>query len=283
MIPRLGMNIVLDRSVNNGVDAIINETPHDLPGGGHTKGVAVMPSVEGTLILGCSAEMLGDLDKVDSTKVSIDYIVDYFENMWNFFPVGRDGKPFPRNKIIAYYAGIRAHCTEDDFVLGEAPDAPRFLNAVGIESPGLTAGPAIGKYLSEICTDILNAEEKPSEKYHAGRKLPKAFRTMSNEERNQAITKNPEYAKIVCRCEQVTEAEIRACIRRPCGATSIDGVKMRTRVGMGRCQGSFCSPRVLEILAEELGITPLEVLQRGPNSNVLCERACKQVQGGDLT
>ena len=98
---------------------------------------------------------------------------------------------------------------------------------------------------------------------------------MTKEERQAAIAADPDYAKIVCRCEQVTEAEIRDAIRRPVGARSINGVKMRTRAGMGRCQGGFCGTRVLQILCEELGRPPLEITQSGGHSNVLVSKACE--------
>ena len=104
--------------------------------------------------------------------------------------------------------------------------------------------------------------------------MNKPFRTMTNEERTQAIAENPDYAKVVCRCEMVTEAEIRDAIRRPLGAQSVSEVKLRTRAGMGRCQGGFCGPRVVEILCEELGLSPLEVTQCGGDSQILVRQAC---------
>ncbi len=104
---------------------------------------------------------------------------------------------------------------------------------------------------------------------------------MNAEERKKAIAKDPDYARIVCRCEQITEAEIRDAIRRPVGARSIGAVKMRVRSGMGRCQGGFCSPRVMEILCEELGKTPLEITQSGGNSHILIEKACMK-NGGNV-
>lgn len=272
IIPRHGMNLILDRKYNKKVTTIFNETPHDLPGGGHTKGLAVMPSVDGTLVLGCTTEMLGDRDAVPATRFGIDSIVDYFKDMWKMLPTGSDGDPFPMDGVIAYYAGIRAHCTEDDFIIGEAEDAPGFLNAAGIESPGLTAGPAIGEKLGELCLELCPAELNP--KYIQDRKVKKDFRTMTREERIAAINEDPDYANIVCRCEMVTEAEVRDAIRRPLGARSLDAVKMRTRAGMGRCQGGFCGPRVLQILADELGCDPLDITQGGGMSYVLKARVC---------
>ena len=138
----------------------------------------------------------------------------------------------------------------------------------------MTAAPAIAAAM----VSLLVEREKPEKKkdYQPGRRIKKPFRTMTKEEQEQAIAEDPDYAKIVCRCEQVTEAEIRDAIRRPVGARSLSAVKMRVRAGMGRCQGGFCSPRVLEILCEELHKTPLEITQSGGNSPILLDEACKR-------
>ena len=155
-------------------------------------------------------------------------------------------------------------------MLGEAPDAPCFFNALGIESPGLSSAPAIGEYLANAVADRLHAEPNPDfDPIRRG--IPK-FRELSNEERVALIAENPDYAKIVCRCETVTEAEIRESIRRPVGARTMDGVKRRTRAGMGRCQSGFCSTRVMEILCEELGLEPTEVTKCGGESRFVEER-----------
>ena len=140
-------------------------------------------------------------------------------------------------------------------------------------NPRFTACVAIAQHVAGICIDRLKPEKNPS--FDPYRKMKKSFRDMTNEERRAAIAENPDYAKIVCRCEMVTEAEIRDAIRRPLGARSVSEVKLRTRAGMGRCQGGFCSPRVLEILSEELGISPLEVTQCGGRSTILSGRACQ--------
>ncbi|MEG1983835.1 MAG: (2Fe-2S)-binding protein, partial [Oscillospiraceae bacterium] len=142
-----------------------------------------------------------------------------------------------------------------------------FFNAGGIESPGLSSAPAIGKWLSEQVAVKLNAEINV--KFNPVRtEIPK-FRSMTNEQRSEVIKLNPDFAKIVCRCETVTEAEIRESIRRPVGARTVDGVKRRTRAGMGRCQSGFCTSRVMEILCEELGLSPLEITKCGGESKLL--------------
>ena len=136
-----------------------------------------------------------------------------------------------------------------------------------MESPGLSAAPAIGQELGDEVAAFLGLAKKADWKQPTP--IPKAFRVMTDEERAEAYAKNPEYGTLVCRCEQVTEAEIRAAIRRPVGARSIDAVKRRTRAGMGRCQGGFCSPRVMEILCEELHMSPLEITKCGGDSKLL--------------
>lgn len=277
IIPREGQHLIMDRDFAPYVKTTIYPTPELLPGGGHTKGMGLMPSVDGTLILGCNANDVDDPDFSANTREGIDKILDFFEARWKYMPISKHVPKFPRDAVITAYGGSRAHPDRDDFILGEPKDAPNFINLAGIESPGVTAAPAIAIDMVKILVD----RERPALKqdYKPGREIKKPFRTMAAEERREAIKADPDYARIVCRCEQVTEAEIRDAIRRPVGARSVSAVKMRTRAGMGRCQGGFCSPRVLEILCEELGLDPLEVTQSGGRSNILVGRACEPKEG----
>ena len=277
IIPREGQHLIMDRDFAPYVKTTIYPTPELLPGGGHTKGMGLMPSVDGTLILGCNADDVDDPDFSANTREGIDKILDFFEARWKYMPISKHVPKFPRDAVNAAYGGSRAHPDRDDFILGEPKDAPNFINLAGIESPGVTAAPAIAIDMVKILVD----RERPALKqdYKPGREIKKPFRTMTAEERREAIKADPDYARIVCRCEQVTEAEIRDAIRRPVGARSVSSVKMRTRAGMGRCQGGFCSPRVLEILCEELGLDPLEVTQSGGRSNILVGRACEPKEG----
>jgi len=270
--PRYGSHILLDREYIKYVDTTICQTPTPLLTGGHTKGMGIMPSVDGTVILGCDAEDYDDSDDVACTTRSLKKIVDYFNKVWRYLPIGNFADRFPMDGIINSYGGLRAHSDRDDFIIGEVLDAPGFINAAGIESPGLTAGPAIGSHLAQLAVKKLYAEK--NEHYKPGRNALRPFRNMTKEEQSEAIRKNPDYGKIVCRCELVTEAEVRDAIHRPLGARTINAVKMRTRAGMGRCQGGFCSSRVLQILCEELNLDPLEVTQSGGDSYVLLEKAC---------
>ena len=272
ILPRFGAHLIMDREYIKWVDTTITQTPTTLPTGGHTKGMGIMPSVDGTVILGCDAVDYTDPDDVATTSKSIDAIVDYFKTFWKYLPISAVYPNFPVEGVINAYGGLRPHSDRDDYIIGEVPDAPGFINAAGIESPGLTAGPAIGEHLAELVVEKLSPEK--NEAYRPGREVLKPFRTMTEDERKNAIAENPDYAKIVCRCEQVTEAEIRDAIRRPVGARSVSAVKMRTRAGMGRCQGGFCQSRVVEILCEELHLSPLEVTQSGKESYILLDKSC---------
>lgn len=272
ILPRFGAHLIMDREYIKWVDTTITQTPTTLPTGGHTKGMGIMPSVDGTVILGCDAVDYTDPDDVATTSKSIDAIVDYFKTFWKYLPISAVYPNFPVEGVINAYGGLRPHPDRDDYIIGEAPGAPGFINAAGIESPGLTAGPAIGEHLAELVVEKLSPEK--NEAYRPGREVLKPFRTMTEDERKNAIAENPDYAKIVCRCEQVTEAEIRDAIRRPVGARSVSAVKMRTRAGMGRCQGGFCQSRVVEILCEELHLSPLEVTQSGKESYILLDKSC---------
>ena len=150
---------------------------------------------------------------------------------------------------------------EHDFIIGEAEGAPGFLNAVGIESPGLSAAPAIGAFLAESAAYLVSAPA--NKKYDSTRPEVCRPNEMTVEERAAFIAEHPLYGNIICRCEQVTEGEIVDAIHRVPGARSLDGVKRRTRAGMGRCQAGFCSPRVLEILSRELGVPQEQLTKSG--------------------
>ena len=145
--------------------------------------------------------------------------------------------------------------------------APGAFEAIGIESPGLSAAPAIGEELGDWVAFYLKLNKDLN--YLAPTPLPKPFSGMNEAERRAAYENDPDYGRIVCRCEQVTEAEVRRSIRRPMGARSLDGVKRRTRAGMGRCQSGFCATRVMEILAEELGADLQAVSKSGGNTYLL--------------
>ena len=186
-------------------------------------------------------------------------------------------KNLPMRQVITSFAGVRAHEDGHEFVLGEAEDVKSFVDAAGIESPGLTSAPAIGRYLAGVCGELLGLPEKEDWDPTAKDILKPGL--LSEEERNELIRKNPAYGTIICRCEQVSEGEILDAIHRPVGATSLDGVKRRTRAGMGRCQAGFCSPKVMAILARELNIPLEEVRKNDPGSEMVVGRTKEGADG----
>ena len=170
---------------------------------------------------------------------------------------------------IRNFAGVRANVDVDDFVIEEAADVPGLIDLAGMKSPGLSSAPAIAREAVKILAskDILGAEKT---NYKDGRRHIR-FKELSPEEKALLIAENPAYGRVICRCETITEAEILHAIHSEVPATTIDGVKRRCNAGMGRCQGGFCGPRVLELLSRELGISPMEVLQDKAGTNVLVQ------------
>lgn len=222
------------------------------------KGVLVTPTTHGNVIVGPTAKDVDDKDYVDTTYEGLNTALN---------KASLSVPNLPRRGIITQFSGLRAHNVDGDFVIGESEKCKGFYNALGIESPGLTCAPAIGEYLAKEVANSLNLKKKGN--FIAKRQGIKRFATMTDEERAEAIAKNSLYGKIVCRCEVVTEAEIIDSIIRPIGARDFDGIKRRTRAGMGRCQSGFCLPKIMEIIARELGQDILSVSKKGKGSEFL--------------
>ena len=218
------------------------------------KGVLVTPTVHGNLLIGPTAEDIEDKEGIETTAEGMELIRE---------KATLSVKELPLRQVITSFAGLRAHGGED-FIIKEVPDAPGFIDVAGIESPGLTCAPAIGAYVADIVKKLLSPAEK--ENFIAERRGIPSMALASGQERQRLILENPAYANVICRCEMVTEGEIIDAIRRPVGARTTDGIKRRTRAGMGRCQSGFCNPKVVEILARELGVDESEVLKSGEDS-----------------
>ena len=253
IIPRRGEYCVFDKEVGSYVDKTIFQLPTKLG-----KGVLVTPTVDGNLLVGPNAVDIDDKDDVTTTRNGLDEILS---------KASLSIKQMPSHAIIASFTGLRARTEADDFIIGELPDAKGFINAAGIESPGLTCSPVIGIMVKDLVVEILKPQEKES--FNPFRKGVPRFAEMNDMERQSLIAKNPAFGKIVCRCETVTEGEILSAIHRPLGAKTIDSVKRRTRAGSGRCQSGFCMTRVLDILSRELEIERTEVTKFGGKSKLL--------------
>lgn len=250
---RKGDYCLLDKEAGGHVSHTIFQLPGKLG-----KGVLVTPTVHGNLLTGPTAVDIEDKEGNATTAEELAFVMEKSA-------VGVKNVPF--RQVITSFSGLRAHEDSDDFIIGEAEDAPGFFDAAGIESPGLTSAPAIGVYLAGQVAEKAGAAEK--KEWIRERKGFVRPEKMSTEERAELIRQRPEYGTIICRCEGVSEGEIIDSIRRTLGAVSLDGVKRRVRQGMGRCQAGFCTPRTMEILSRELGITMEEVCKNAPGSNML--------------
>ena len=251
--PRRGDYCLLDKQTGDFVKHTIFQLPGKLG-----KGVLVSPTVHGNTIVGPTAIDIDDRDGTNTTAEGLDDLIA---------KAGGTVDGLPIRQTITSFAGLRAHEDHHEFVIGEAEGAQQFIDCAGIESPGLSSAPAIGITVADMLRDMLDLKEK--ETFIATRKGPLDPKTLSKEEYQALIRKEPAYGQIICRCEQVTEGEILDAIRRPLGAKSLDGVKRRTRAGMGRCQAGFCSPRVMEILARELGVSQAEITKSGGESRLI--------------
>lgn len=253
IIPRKGEYCLLDKAVGNMVSRTIFQLPTKLG-----KGILVTPTVDGNLLVGPTAKDIDDKTGINTTQEGLDEVLK---------KAGISVTSIPRNKIIASFAGLRAHSTTDDFIIEEAKNAKNFINVAGIESPGLSCAPSIASFVEEMVVNTVKPEKKVN--FNSVRHGIPKFRELNNEERRKLIAERPEYGKIICRCEMVTEGEILEAIRRPLGAKSLDGVKRRTRAGMGRCQAGFCTTRIVNILAKELNVPLTEVTKFGGNSKLV--------------
>lgn len=256
IIPRRGEYCVFDKSVGDMVKTTVFQLPTALG-----KGILVAPTIDGNLLMGPNAVDVEDKEDVSTTREGLNEVLRVAK---------RSVKYIPMDKIITSFAGLRARCTKEDFIIGEAEDAENFINAAGIESPGLTSAPAIARMVEGIVIQKLNPETKKD--FNPIRKAIKKFRELTNDEKRELIKENPEYGKIVCRCETVTEGEVLEAIRRPLGARTLDAVKRRTRCGMGRCQSGFCSTRIVDILSRELNEPVTDITKFGGHSNILVEK-----------
>ena len=250
---RKGEYILLDRESGDFVSHTLFFTPTKLG-----KGILVTQTVDNNILLGPTAEEQTDGNTLTSAQ-GLAFVIEKAKKM---------SKNPPLFNTITSFAGIRAYSSRHDFIIEESKNAKGVIHCAGIESPGLTASPAIAKYVVETLVGGLLGLEK-NENFNGIRKPDYFFKNLSVEEKNELIKKDAAYGKIVCRCEQVTEGEIVRAIRENPPAKDIDGVKRRTRSGMGRCQGGFCQPYVAELLAREQGIALEKVTKKGTGSYLL--------------
>ena len=248
IVPRKGEYMLLDKTAGNHVSHTIFQLPSAMG-----KGVLVTPTVHGNLLVGPTATDIDNKEGLNTTAEGLDYLAK---------TASLSVKDVPLRQVITSFAGLRAHEAKDDFIIEEAVDG--FFDAAGIESPGLSSAPAIGEMVAEMVAKKLELEENVD--FVGTRKGILRPETLTMEERNALIKEQPAYGNIICRCEMITEGEILDAIHRTLGARSLDGVKRRTRAGMGRCQAGFCSPRTMEILEREVPMSMFEITKNGGKS-----------------
>ncbi|MEM2920800.1 MAG: NAD(P)/FAD-dependent oxidoreductase [Candidatus Bathyarchaeia archaeon] len=256
--PRKGEYMVLDPNIGDIVHTVLFPIPTTV-----SKGITVTPTTDGNILIGPTSEEIQDRTDVSTTQEGLKKVLTESQKLVPSIS--------PRD-VIRVFAGIRAVSDTNDFIIESSKDVEGFINVAGIQSPGVTAAPAIAEMVVKIVGELVNLRPKETVRR---RHCVRSFRDASLDERRQLFQIDHRYGRVVCRCETVTEAEIVDAIHRVPGARTVDGVKVRTRAGMGRCQGSFCGPRVLEILCRELELHPSQVTLRGGGSWLLIGR-CKR-------
>ncbi len=249
--PRKGEYLLLDKRQASLVRHTCFRAPSPLG-----KGVLVTPTVDGNLLLGPNATDITDKEDTATTAEGLSFVLAQAR---------RSVPGIDPSAVLTSFAGLRAVPSTHDFVIERSPSVPGLVLAAGIESPGLSAAPAIADLVVSLLADAgLDLVPRPGARMD--RDEPVRFRELDDEGRALLIASDPRYGHVLCRCERVTEGEIVDAVRRPAGARDLDAVKRRTRAGMGRCQSGFCLPRVLEVLSRELAAEEAELTKKGPGS-----------------
>jgi glycerol-3-phosphate dehydrogenase len=261
--PTRGEYLIADREAGSILSMPIYPVP---PKGDSFLGVHITPTLEGNILLGPSSEPVADKADAATTRA----VMDKLRAEALALVPGLSRFPF-----IHAYAGLRPKIAGPggsalaDFIIEESPLRPGWINLVGIESPGLTAAPAI----AALVADMIGAgmDLRPSPEFRGGKPERPRFASLDDEERGRRAAADPAWGEMICRCEQVARAEVEAALANPFGARSLDAIKRRTRCGMGRCQGGFCTPRLADLL-QARGVAPADIRKRGAGSNLFYGR-----------
>lgn len=261
LIPRKGEYYLLDKTESKMVNHVLFQCPSPMG-----KGILITPTAHGNVLMGPTA-----LDLDFDSKLDVDTTIEGLNSVKTAMR-----KVIPQlttRNVITSFAGLRAHRAgeDSDFIIEPSKANDHFINVAGIESPGLTAAPAIARYVGKMFSEMA-PEYTKKEEFIATRPAPIRMAELSPSERAEIVKKDPRYGRIICRCEGITEGEIIDAIKAPCGARDVDAVKRRTRSGMGRCQGGFCGSKVVEILSRELDIPMNKVTKHGNRSKILFDK-----------
>ena len=259
--PRRGTNIIFDKKASYAVRTIAS--PYEkleaaCAKKAHSKGGGIMHTVDDNLLVGPNAVEIFEKENFSTHRESIEAVLEKQR---------RIAPDLHERDIISYFTGIRAPTYEEDFIVSYGKWTKNIIHAAGIQSPGLTAAPAIARDVSKMASEFLNAGVNGQ--FNPVRKAIIRAAALPQEQRNELIKKDPDYGEIICRCEEISRGEVLAALRRSVPCDTTDGVKRRVRPGMGRCQGSFCGPRVAQIIAEEKKIPLIGVKKMSHNSGIL--------------
>jgi glycerol-3-phosphate dehydrogenase len=264
IFPYRGEYLITDKEVEFNLRLPIYPVP---PKDGPGLGVHITPSIDGNILLGPSADFIENKHDTASTRQIMDQLKS---EAYELMPELR------KLSFIHSFAGIRPKLVNPqgeekfkDFVIEESEICPRWINLIGIESPGLTASPAIGERVVEIIGS--NDELQAKSNFNPDRPPMLRFAELDDTRREQLVRENADWGEMVCRCESVTKAEVLAAINNMFGVKTLDGIKRRTRCGMGRCQGGFCTPRIVEIM-QQAGIPLKQITKKGDKSNLFWGR-----------
>ena len=261
--PRKGTNLIIDKKYG---DAIVNTAVSSMETAAvkktHSKGGAVIRTIDGNILVGPDAIEIAEKE---------DFTTSRFAAAEIFRRQSLANPALEEKQVITYFSGIRASTYEEDFVVGKGKFTRNILHAAGIQSPGLTAAPAIGEDIAHMAVELLGGEGKVEQNpdFDPIRKIAPRAAKLGDTERAKLIEQDPDFGVVVCRCEEISKGEILDALRRSVPCDTIDGVKRRVRPGMGRCQGGFCGPLVLEIIANEKGLELSDVKKSGDGSPIL--------------
>lgn len=257
IIPRAGEYMLLDKSEGETVSHTIFQVPT-----ANGKGILVTPTADGNLLLGPTAERVETPDNTETTAGGLKTVAE----------LAKKSVPSVNTRaVITSFSGVRASEKNGDFIIKESDKVKGLIHAAAIDSPGLSSSAAIAEYIAGLL-EKSGLELTGNPDFNGTREDTHAFKKMSDEEKDEYIKQNPAYGRIICRCETVSEGEIIDALRRNPKATDIDGVKRRTRAGMGRCQGGFCMPYVMRLIEKETGKPMTEITKKGGKSNTVTGR-----------
>jgi glycerol-3-phosphate dehydrogenase len=258
LYPCRGEYLILDKNCRDLINSMVYPVPPKIAG---VLGVHLTPTLDGNILIGPSEEFITEREDTRTTKEKFRQLIEGAKSLLPCIPL---------NQVIYGFSAVRSKITSPeekgsrDFVIKE--DVEDFINLIGMESPGLTSSPAIAKLVVRMVKEKMDLKEKTD--FNPIRKRKTPFSEASRTEQTFLIKGNPAYGEIICRCENVSKLEVLDALNNPISEKTISAVKYRTRAGMGRCNGGFCLPKIVEILKEEFGLSPEEIKLKNLDSSL---------------